>query len=166
MDLWTQQGQKVEWIDRAAPTYTHCCFCCLLTKACLTLCNPMDCSPPGFSVQGLSRQHCWISLPCPPPGMSPTPGCICISGIFCTGSQGPSCWGSGERAHEPRHALTDSGKLLYSRRLSWGLCGGLEGRDGGGLCVFMVGSHCCRAEADYTVKPLFSRKKKRKPLPS
>ena len=23
---------------------------CLVTQSCLTLCNPMDCSPPGFSV--------------------------------------------------------------------------------------------------------------------
>ena len=26
--------------------------CCLVTKSCLTLCNPMDCSPPGFFVHG------------------------------------------------------------------------------------------------------------------
>ena len=26
---------------------------CLLTKSCLTLCNPMDCNPPGSSVQGI-----------------------------------------------------------------------------------------------------------------
>ena len=25
---------------------------CLVTQSCLTLCNPMDCSPPGFSVHG------------------------------------------------------------------------------------------------------------------
>ena len=25
--------------------------CCLVTKLCLTLCDPVDCSPPGFSVQ-------------------------------------------------------------------------------------------------------------------
>ena len=27
-----------------------CCCCCLITQSCLTLCNPMDCSPPGSSV--------------------------------------------------------------------------------------------------------------------
>ena len=26
--------------------------CCLVTKLCLTACDPMDCSPPGFSVHG------------------------------------------------------------------------------------------------------------------
>ena len=26
---------------------------CLVAQSCLTLCNPMDCSPPGFSVHGI-----------------------------------------------------------------------------------------------------------------
>ena len=26
------------------------CYCCLVALSCLTLCNPMDCSPPGSSV--------------------------------------------------------------------------------------------------------------------
>ena len=28
---------------------------CLVTKSCLTLCDPMDCSPPGSSVHGISQ---------------------------------------------------------------------------------------------------------------
>ena len=28
---------------------------CSVTQSCLTLCNPMDCSPPGFSVHGISQ---------------------------------------------------------------------------------------------------------------
>ena len=43
-------------------------------KSCLTLCDPMDCSPPGFSVHGFSRQECWNRLPCPPPRDLPKPG--------------------------------------------------------------------------------------------
>ena len=32
-----------------------CCVCvCLLAQSCLTLCDPMDCSPPGSSVLGYS----------------------------------------------------------------------------------------------------------------
>ena len=27
-----------------------CCCCCTVTKSCLTLCHPMDCSTPGFPV--------------------------------------------------------------------------------------------------------------------
>ena len=33
--------------------------CCLVAKLCPTLCDPMDCSPPGFSVHGFSRQEHW-----------------------------------------------------------------------------------------------------------
>ena len=29
------------------------CVCVLVTQSCPTLCNPMDCSPPGFSVHGI-----------------------------------------------------------------------------------------------------------------
>ena len=30
---------------------------CSVTKLCLTLCNPMDCSPPGSSVHGISQER-------------------------------------------------------------------------------------------------------------
>ena len=30
-------------------------WCCLVTKSCLTLCNPIDCSSPGSSVHGISQ---------------------------------------------------------------------------------------------------------------
>ena len=29
--------------------------CCLVMKSCLTLCDPVDCSPPGSSVRGISQ---------------------------------------------------------------------------------------------------------------
>ena len=34
----------------------------------------MDCSPPGSSVHGFSRQEYWGELPFPPPGDLPHPG--------------------------------------------------------------------------------------------
>ena len=34
-----------------------------LLQSCLTLCDPMDCSPPGSYVHGLSRQEYWSGLP-------------------------------------------------------------------------------------------------------
>ena len=43
-----------------------------LIQLCLTLCDPMDCSPPGSSVQGYSRQDFWSGLPCSPLGDLPT----------------------------------------------------------------------------------------------
>ena len=30
------------------------CYCCLVTKLCLTLCNPLDCSPPGSDILWIS----------------------------------------------------------------------------------------------------------------
>ena len=38
---------------------------CSAALSCPTLCNPMDCSPPG-SMQ-FSRQEYWSGLPFPPP---------------------------------------------------------------------------------------------------
>ena len=49
-------------IEMKAPNYTGMdgieslfkkqCMC-LVTQSCLTLCNPLDCSPPGSSVHGI-----------------------------------------------------------------------------------------------------------------
>ena len=41
--------------------------------SCLTLCDPMDCSLPGSSSMGLSRQEFWSGLPFPSPGDLPDP---------------------------------------------------------------------------------------------
>ena len=46
---------------------------CLVTELCLTLCNPMDCSPPGSSVHGDSPGKN-TGLPCTPPGNLPKSG--------------------------------------------------------------------------------------------
>ena len=36
-----------------------------LLQLCLPLCNPMDCSPPGFSVQGILQAGIleWVAMP-------------------------------------------------------------------------------------------------------
>ena len=40
-----------------------------VAQSCLTLSDPMDCSPPGFPVHGISRQEYWSEVPVPsPPG--------------------------------------------------------------------------------------------------
>ena len=38
------------------------------------LCDPMDCSPPGFSAHGISQQENWSRLAFPIPGDLPNPG--------------------------------------------------------------------------------------------
>ena len=44
------------------------------SQLCPTLCDPMDCGPPGSSVQGIIRQDYWSGLPCPSPGDLLDPG--------------------------------------------------------------------------------------------
>ena len=43
-------------------------------QSCPTLCGPMDCSPPGFSIHGISQQEYWNGLPFPTPGGHPNQG--------------------------------------------------------------------------------------------
>ena len=54
---------------------TKSAVCVLLcAQSCLTLCDPMDCSPPGSSVHGMlqARMLEWVAFP--PPGDLPNPG--------------------------------------------------------------------------------------------
>ena len=51
-------------------TYLVCCCnfnknVVLVTQLCLTLCNPMDCSPPGSSVHGIPQTRIleWVAIP-------------------------------------------------------------------------------------------------------
>ena len=39
--------------------------CCVLAQSCLTLCDPMDCSPPGSSLHGIlqARLLQWVAMP-------------------------------------------------------------------------------------------------------
>ena len=41
----------------------------VLSRLCPTLCDPMDCSPPGPT-----QARSWSGLPCPAPGGLPDPG--------------------------------------------------------------------------------------------
>ena len=51
---------------RPAPGFWKSVFvcCCLVVKTYLTLCNPMDCSPPGSSVHGISQARIlgWVVI--------------------------------------------------------------------------------------------------------
>ena len=46
----------------------------LVTQLCLTLYNPMDCTPPGSSVHGILQTRIQSGLPCPYPADLPNPG--------------------------------------------------------------------------------------------
>ena len=47
---------------------------CLATQSCLTLCDPVDHSPPGSSVHGFSREEYCSGLPALLQGIFPTQG--------------------------------------------------------------------------------------------
>ena len=57
MNEWKRRGQRP--LDRThmdTSPYGKCprC-CCLVAKSCPTVCDPMDCNPPGSSVHGISQ---------------------------------------------------------------------------------------------------------------
>ena len=43
----------------------HACMCAKLLQSCLTLCDPMDCYPPGSSVHGILQARIleWVAMP-------------------------------------------------------------------------------------------------------
>ena len=49
-------------------------YMCVHAQLDPTLCDPLDCSPPGSSTIGFSRQEYWSGLSCPSPGDLPDPG--------------------------------------------------------------------------------------------
>ena len=56
---------------------------CSVSKSCLALCNPMDCSLLGSSLSmGFPRQEYWSGLPFPPPGDLSDPGIEPVSPVW------------------------------------------------------------------------------------
>ena len=49
-------------------------YVCVHAQSCPTLCNPLDCSPPGSSVHGIFQARILEWVACPPPGDLPDPG--------------------------------------------------------------------------------------------
>ena len=71
------RGQgRVKLEQQLAPYVLHLntLRCAKSLQSYLTLCNPIDHSPPGSSVHGILQAKYWSGLPCPPPGDLPDPG--------------------------------------------------------------------------------------------
>ena len=51
-------------ISPEGPEQKLCLRVCLVTQSCLTLCNPMNCSPPGSSVCGILQARIleWVAI--------------------------------------------------------------------------------------------------------
>ena len=65
-------------------------YLCLVAHLCLTLCNPMDYSPPGFSVHGDSPGkntgvgfHAILQGNLPNPGIEPNSPVLQVDSFFC-----------------------------------------------------------------------------------
>ena len=54
------------FLQKESPKFIgkYCCYCCLVAKSCLTLCDPMDCSPPGPSDHGIFQARIleWVAI--------------------------------------------------------------------------------------------------------
>ena len=78
--------------------------CAKSLQSCLTLYNPMDCSPPGSSVGGIFQAKTLEWVACPPPGDLPKSGIElgslnspALAGGFFTTSRHP---GSSQKTRE------------------------------------------------------------------
>ena len=68
---WNNSSVPSGWEKRnvkAGPwflTWATRCACAKLLQSCLTLCNPMDRSPPGSSVHGILQARIleWVAMP-------------------------------------------------------------------------------------------------------
>ena len=79
------------------------CVCvCTITQSCLTLCDPMDCSPPAQRSKGFSGQEYWVGC------------CFLLQGIFTVLIIPRSAfldkqWVLGEQGHLISESLTPNG---------------------------------------------------------
>ena len=56
----------VSWFsNRILYHWATCCCCCSIDKLCLTLCDPIDCSPPGSPIHGILQARIleWVAMP-------------------------------------------------------------------------------------------------------
>ena len=93
--LWTQlRITSIKQIFQYSESHksfgfpVHIKIVCLVTQSCLTLCNTIDCSPPGFSVHGILQAGIleWVSMPSSRGSSQPRDQIqvFCIAGGFFT----------------------------------------------------------------------------------
>ena len=76
---WIRMAKSLRCLLESIRTLLISSCCCLLTKLCLScvwlFCEPMDCSPPGSSLHGISQARIleWVAISFSQ-GVFPTPG--------------------------------------------------------------------------------------------
>ena len=66
-----------DWLD--SPGFFHRVHQCSMPKPFQTVCDPMDCSPPGFSVLGILQAKILEWIACSPLGNLPSPSIVFVS---------------------------------------------------------------------------------------
>ena len=98
--------ERMGWKWRESPySVRSCAMCarvCLVTQSCPTLCNPVDGSPPGSSVRGVSQTRVleWIVISFSRESSQPRDW-TCVSSV--------SCIATGFFAHEPSEKPNEEG---------------------------------------------------------
>ena len=65
---------RESWGHYAKEKTKYCvCMCAKSFQSCLSLCDPMNCSPPGSSVHQILQARILEWVACPPPGDLPDP---------------------------------------------------------------------------------------------
>ena len=77
LDLYKKINYVIMKFDRAL------LVCAQSFQSCPTLCNPMDCCPPGSSIHKMLQARIRSGLPCPPPGDLPDLGIKPASPVYC-----------------------------------------------------------------------------------
>ena len=81
-----QKSSLLFYFEICTPTSSVFCCCYSLTQSCPTLCDPMDCSLPGYFVHGILQTRILESVAIPFFGGSSQPRdqtqILCISGVF------------------------------------------------------------------------------------
>ena len=110
-------------VGRRKRNFRRQCMC-MLSKSCLTLCDPMDCSTPVFSVQGIFQARIleWVAMPTSRGFSQPKDG----NQVFCS-----SCIAGGFFTAEP------PGKPLNSQQ--FGFTGTIIGvSDSSSCCIYLT----------------------------
>ena len=85
-----------------------------VTQSCLTLCNTMDCSPPGSSVHGISQARIWEWIANSfSRGSSLTRDWTCISCAFCIAGWFFTHWATEKSIYASIHTHTHTHTYVY-----------------------------------------------------